>query len=184
MTLVEKDPNQRPDPESLGETVKEAYSRYQAELHKFGQARLRNRQNAGDLVQEVFLQLVRFPPAEALRDAQAYVYRVAWHILNRENRKAAQSPVSYHEPKILSTIADTRSQTSANDTLDAIAFKQQFKRVLQELPPEQQAALILFKRDGLTHKEIARRLGISSNTVKVYISRAVAHFKNADWKQS
>jgi RNA polymerase sigma factor (sigma-70 family) len=173
------EPDPQPTPDALAESVETAYARYQSELQQFGQARLRNRQNSRDLVQEVFLQLVRFPPAEALRDAQAYLYRIAWHIVNRENRKLAENRVSYHDSRIITAVAE--SQASAGDTLDAVAFQQQFRRVLSELPSEVQAALLLFKRDGLSHKEIARRLGISSNTVKAYISRGVAHFRNADW---
>jgi len=48
-------------------------------------------------------------------------------------------------------------------------------RVLDELPSHKREALLLFKLDGFSHKEIGERLGVSPRTVERYISDAFSH---------
>ena len=52
--------------------------------------------------------------------------------------------------------------------------------MLNELPALQQAVLLLMKRDGFSHDEVARELGISPFTVRKYISLAYAHIRHIE----
>jgi RNA polymerase sigma-70 factor (ECF subfamily) len=45
----------------------------------------------------------------------------------------------------------------------------QIQSLLSELTPRQKEIFLLSREEGLTHDEIAKRLGISSNTVKNHI---------------
>ncbi len=47
--------------------------------------------------------------------------------------------------------------------------------MLAGLPAEAREAFLLRRLDGLTYSEIASRLGVSSGTVKNYISSALVH---------
>lgn len=178
---MDRDPHTTPPPPD--ETVAELYRRLQGELQRFGNSRLKAGVSAQDLVQEIFLQFVRFRPQENVRDTRAYLFKIAWHIAHRFNRREAKTlaRMSYHDFSHIETVADARQELWIGDACDEIAFREQFHRVLGELPQPVQAALLLYKRDGLSHKEIARRLGLSVNTVTKYISRAVLHFTQADW---
>lgn len=49
--------------------------------------------------------------------------------------------------------------------------------VLEKLPDQQKKVYILSRMEGLTHKEIARRLNIAPNTVKNHIIQALKTFK-------
>lgn len=158
------------------EAVGKAYERYRVELRNFMSRRARMVQDADDLVHEVYMQLLRFPPAEALREPQSYLYRIAWHVVNSANLRLQREPATY-EPATLERMTSGMSDYRASDAADGLMVEQQLARVLSQLPRPCQAAIVLFKRDGLSYKEIAEQLGISVHTVKKYIARAIVHFK-------
>jgi RNA polymerase sigma factor (sigma-70 family) len=47
------------------------------------------------------------------------------------------------------------------------------------LPPIYQSILLMRKRDGLSHGEIAQKLGISIHTVRKYLTRAITECRKA-----
>lgn len=170
----------RVDPKA-GESTAETLEQYRTELRRFFKLKSRNAQHSNDLVQEVYLQALRFPPAEQLREPLAYLFKIAWHVVNRFNQRTRTDPVSYD-----SVVAEERAEFGGADLWsvdisEQAGLEEQFDRVLRELPPKMQAVLLLRKRDGLSYKEIARETSLSVHTVKKYIARAVVHFKNADW---
>ena len=80
-----------------------------------------------------------------------------------------------------------QSDASADGTCvdDALAQRVSIRRLetlIMELRPRQRAAFVLKKRDGLSHDEIAARLGISVHTARAYVSQALAHCR-ARWEE-
>ncbi len=65
--------------------------------------------------------------------------------------------------------ADPASQVEMQQRL------QDLDHVLAKLSYKAQAALILYRRDGLSLEEVATRLGISLAMVKKYLVRATLH---------
>lgn len=59
------------------------------------------------------------------------------------------------------------------DTLEVKDLESFISRVIEILPPRQQEIFHLSRVEGLTHKEIAEKLGISSNTVKNHMVSAL-----------
>jgi len=52
-----------------------------------------------------------------------------------------------------------------------------FKTLTEKLPPKRQLVFRLSREEGLSHKEIAARLGISVYTVQEHISETLGYFK-------
>lgn len=156
--------------------VGEAYELYRSELKRFVARQSRAAQNVEDLVQEIYVQLLRFPPRETLREPQAYLYRIAWHVVNRANQRARQEPVTY-DPSVLERLSGQAGSLWSDEAGHELVAEQELSQALGQLPPGCQAAIVLFKRDGLSYKQIAVEMGISIHTVKKYIARAIAHFK-------
>jgi RNA polymerase sigma factor (sigma-70 family) len=156
-----------------------ALLRYARELRRFFARKAGRPFSAEDMVQETYLQLLRFPPTEAMREPEAYLYRVAWHVLSRFNRLERGERV--HFDSGLADAALEQSGRSGHDPVEILGQEAHVQRILQGLSPRTQAILLLCKRDGLSYKEIAQRLGISCDAVKKHVMRGVLHFKNADW---
>jgi RNA polymerase sigma-19 factor, ECF subfamily len=150
------------------------YEQYRSELRRFLARQSHRSQNPDDLVQEVYMQLLRFPPRETLREPQAYLYKIAWNVVNRSNLRAAREAPTVN-PQSLERLHERLWTDDVSEQLDA---EQRLAQALAELPRPAQAAILLFKRDGLSYREIASEMGISIHTVKKYIARAIVHFKN------
>jgi RNA polymerase sigma factor (sigma-70 family) len=143
------------------------------ELRRFLAARLRNAAaDTPDLMQEVYLRLLRVPDHEAIRNPQAYLFTVASHVLHQHTlRQSMTSPSAARlEPSPeIQWVAN--SDPAAEAELDEVFVE--LERSLQRLSPKVYAALILSRCDGMTLKEIADRLGVSRQMVKKYLAKAL-----------
>lgn len=119
---------------------------------------------ADELTQDTFTALARFPPAEPLRDARAYLLHVARNLAKnrgRNSRRRATEPLDER--------ADAVASMDASQ-LQAVLFRQ----IMLALPPKLRDVLVLNHVRGLTQLEIAKLLGISVKTVEKRMSKAVA----------
>jgi len=164
-----------PDSRRSRETLEQAYERYRAELRRFFEVNAPRTQAVDDLMQEMFLNLINSQPTAELRDAQRYLFRVAWNVLHSNNRRAGREPK--HRVSSSAAELDSHAQRSnrlwvEDDCTSALA-QEQLDRALSKLPALCQASVLLHYRDGRTYKQIALELGITVHTVKKYIMKAL-----------
>lgn len=69
--------------------------------------------------------------------------------------------------------SDLCGNISDEDALMRSFEESELWKVIDSLPPGRRKMLLMHKRDGLKHKEIAKRLGVSEGTVRNQISRAL-----------
>lgn len=141
-------------------------------LRRFLLARVRNASDALDLVQEVYLRLLRVGDHETIRMPEAYVFALANHVLYQYRLRQSSGV----EP-LEAVAALAQAQTAFdNDPLVQTETRQridELEQVLQGLPAKAEAVLLLHRRDGFTLEEIAAQLGISRPMVKKYLARAL-----------
>jgi len=144
-------------------------------LRRFLASRLRHAANdVPDLIQEVYLRLLRIPHQESIRSPQSYMFTVAFHVLHQHKLTLADAP------ETIDPIALTADFDACRDSDPALQFEarerlNQLDRTLRELPPNVYASFVLHRRYGFTLEEIASELGVSRAMVKKYMARAVAH---------
>lgn len=145
-------------------------------LRRFLASRLRNSpSDVSDLVQEVYLRLLRIPQQDSVRSPQAYMFTIAFHVLHQHKLSLANAPEAM-DPIDLPQASD--GTYPENDPASEVADRQhlgQLDVVLRELPPNCYASFVLQRRYGFTVDEIADQLGVSRGMVKKYLARAVAH---------
>lgn len=136
-----------------------------------------NPSTAEDLVQDVFVNVLRVSREQQVDNAQAYLSRCATNIaldhLRRERARArytSSDELSGHE-------------ACAAPLQDAIVQGRQELNLLREtiegLPPICKAVFLLSRDHGLTMREISERLGISPKTVEKHIKRAMSACRKA-----
>jgi RNA polymerase sigma factor (sigma-70 family) len=143
-------------------------------LRRFLSARLRNSADVPDLVQEVFLRLLRIDHHESIRNPQAYLYTVARHVLHQH---ALHSSVTSEVVRFSDVIAsldggcesDPALEVEVDQSLEVLA------RSLEEYSPRAYATLILHRCEGIPLKEIAVRFGVSYTMAKRYLAQALAY---------
>lgn len=129
---------------------------------------------AEEIVQEVFVKVwINRQQLDETLSIQAYLYTAVRHTLFNALKKAAldknlKQEIFYHQA------------VAANITEDDVltAELQRIKKsMLDKLPPQRKLIFCLSRIEGLSHEEIAQRLGISKNTVKDQIVKAIRFLK-------
>jgi RNA polymerase sigma-70 factor (ECF subfamily) len=157
-----------------GERIAEWARSWNAGLTRFLRRRLRQPIDAEDLAQEVYARLLRVEKLELIEQPQAYLYRVAVNVAAEWRMRAAQSkPHSADELDAL--VAATTPETALNEA----DFARQLDGALREMTPMVRAVIYLKLRDGMTHEEIARHLGITTRMVRRLLTTAYAQLRGS-----
>lgn len=149
-----------------------AYQLHRDQLRVFFQGLTRQKHDAEDMLQEVYVRLARHPPSDPLRDPVAYIFRVAWSVLKRSHRNANRRPIA-HDPNNIEMLLEHH----AADVSDEVIAEETLLNCLKQLPPIYGAVFYLRRRDGLEYAAIAKELNISLPQVRRYLGRALAHLK-------
>lgn len=141
-------------------------------LLRFLEMRTGSRQDAQDLAQEAYFRLCRVREPDLIQSPESYLFRIASNLAHEfVLRRRAQPGFVELDPGHAET---EESQVNAfGEELEVRSQVEQLEKILAELPPLYQAVLLMRKRDGYSHEEIAERLSISPHTVHKYLSRAL-----------
>ena len=148
----------------------EIYNRYKGPLYIHAYNKLRNREEAKDLVQELFTAFWNKRETLALTDNLAsYLYgAVRNRVFRIIGRKGIESDYIESIQKSINKnncITDHRVRESL---LQAMIDQE-----IASLPPKMQEVFLMSRKDNLSHKEIAEKLGIAEPTVKKQVNNAL-----------
>lgn len=132
-----------------------------------------------DVGQEAFANLYA-SRSEEITSPRAYLFRTARNLaLNdlRHQRVAPTTPVT--NPDALGARSSAPNPEEALLSAETIAA---VNRAIAALPEHLRAPLLMSRLEGLSHGQIAQKLGLSRSTVKRYIAEALArcHLALAD----
>jgi RNA polymerase sigma-70 factor (ECF subfamily) len=169
-----------PAPAELTTTV---LGRYGRELHRYLARRLRRPADADDLAQEVYLRLLRRNRGEAVTNPRAYMYRIASHVVSEFQTRTAigEEHVTFNSDAVEQLDHQPPQDLGEDGLAERLHLQREVERALSQLPPTHQAIFLLHKRDGHSHEEIARKLGVSMHTVEKYLVQAKARLRALTW---
>lgn len=155
-----------------------AYMRKRADLVRFFTRRTGSPATAEDIVQDLYLKISTVPPPDDLRSPEAYLYRLGSNLMldrMKQARRQAARDESWGRTQAGEGPEPVAEEPRADE---AVASRQRLERLLagiDELPPQVASAFRLHKFDGLSHPEVAARLGVSRSSVEKYIMTALRH---------
>jgi RNA polymerase sigma-70 factor (ECF subfamily) len=128
-----------------------------------------------DIVQDVFLRLVeRIGDTEIRTSLRAYLYRSVIHsCLNFLKQKKVREEYALDFRMRLLEEEARRAGSAGEDLLPAKEIRAVVMRTVATLPEKNRQIFEMSRFEGLSHKEIARNLGISVRTVETQIYRAL-----------
>jgi len=156
--------------------VERLATEYGQRLRRFFSVRVRQIHDIPDLAQEVYLRLLRVDRHELIRNPENYLFTVASHVAYQHTLRQATHPVSVD----ITELPELQAENSG-DPLDHVDHAQRLNRLealLKQLPPRIAATLVMHRLGGYTVQEIADQLGVSRETAKKYLARAVEHCRN------
>ena len=161
------------DQDKISRLYRESYG----DLFSFVLCRLSDRQEARDLVQEAYLRLLRVDRKDFIQQPRAYLYRIATNLVYEFRMKHKRGALGH------ATSAMAVDELVAADDPELEAERQaamrKLKHVLDHQPRLYRAVLLMRKRDGMSHSEIAETLNVSVHTVHKYLTRAVEACRKA-----
>ncbi len=156
-------------------------------LRSFVRSRVSNRDDADDIVQDTFYQLLRTMSLmdNPIGHVTSWLYTVAHNLVvnHGKKRREVELPRSLQADSEDSFMADISEILVANDDdapdmqmLRAMVWEE-LDKALSELPQEQRLAVEMTEIRGLSVKEAAREMGVSLGTFLSRKHYAVLHIR-------
>lgn len=145
---------------------------YYRELVSFLSARLGNRQAAEDVAHDAYLRVLERTESAQIEHPRAFLYRTALNLVIDLHRRH-----QVRQTESLDALdADGRfSSTELQHDLQLDQRLALMQKALAELNTVCRDCFLLRKLDGLSHQQIAERLGISRSLVEKHIVNAMKH---------
>ena len=156
------------------QTFEQVFRMYFPGLKKFAQKYLRAPDQAGEVVQEVFVQLwEKRENLELNTSVKSYLFRaVSNRCLNQIRNQKIRS--QHHE-----IMGSQQQEGTFEDTAVVNDLRQHLYEGIGQLPEQCARIFRLSRFEGLTYKEIAARLEISPKTVEVQMGKALKRLRTA-----
>jgi RNA polymerase sigma-70 factor (ECF subfamily) len=152
--------------------------RFSGPLLKFFLRRVRDREQAQDLTQEVLLRILRSSDAALIANPEGYVFKAASNLLLDHRRRLLRNPTLRALPlEDLSGEFGVRlvEDRSPERVLLGEATLADVLSALNELSELTRNIFILFRLENVQQKDIAALYGIGLSTVEKHVTRAMLH---------
>ena len=151
------------------------YANYKKKLYYYCFSVLSDPDVAEDLVQDTFIKVWESRKSvHPQMSFSAYLFTIAHNKIVTYIRRI----------QVERTIINqwlTEYSNSDESTITGIIsgeYELFLKKAIENLPPKRKLVFRLSREEGLSHKEIAQRLGISIHTVQEHISETLGYFKS------
>lgn len=144
----------------------------EAMLMHFLQKNWRNRSDLEDFRQDVYEHVLEAAERELPERAKPFVFTTARNLLISRLRKENIVPIEIvADLDVLGIAADEPAQDRSLLARDVL---RRLQSALDHLPPRCREAVILKRIEGLSQREIARRMGISEKVVGNYVAEGMS----------
>jgi RNA polymerase sigma-70 factor (ECF subfamily) len=159
----------RAEPARLAALVREHYAFAWRVLRRYGLLP----DDADDAAQQVFLVFSRRLSDVEPGSERAFLFRTAVHVASKAHRSRRRRPEDANE-----TCADSAGDAPGPDELvEQRRAREMLDGILDEMPDELKAVLVLFEIEGFTMSEIADALELPPGTVASRLRRARAELE-------
>lgn len=169
-----------PDIDPSGEPVEAAadverlFRDHNAALLRFISARIGSSQEAREIAQEAYVQLLRLSSPEAVGYLRAFLFKTAANLvtdrLRQRGRRGSVTTVENLDIVGFDSLSPERLVASEQ----AMSV---LRAAVEELPPKCRQAFLLHRVHELSTEEIAARVGIGERMVRRYVARALEHVR-------
>ena len=142
--------------------------RYQRPLYSFVLRMVRRPAIAEELVQETFVRAFRAAPRyQPTASVSTWLFHIAARLSMNEAARA------HHAREIVCDVSELAAEApSPLEDLERKTLARAIEDALAQLPPQQRAAVVLARYEGLSYREIGRVLRISEGAVDGLLQRA------------
>jgi RNA polymerase sigma-70 factor, ECF subfamily len=147
------------------EALKEIFDKYHKKVYRIAYGVVRQREEALDIVQEVFIKLFNsIKNFKGRSHFYTYLYRMVMNTAIDHARKTGKQTISSLDQEGSFQPSDDLEKGPERILLQK-ELEERVKLAMDKLPAEQRAALIFRDVEGLSYREMAEAMGCSIGTV-------------------
>ena len=159
--------------ETQARRLEELSQKYRPALSRYFGKRAFQQADVEDLVQEVLVRLAVRGDGSNIEKPEAYLMRTATNVWRDFLRKKRTHAQDFHDEFLEERHPDAEigpeNVLAGEETVSVII------EALNELPSRTRQVFVLCRIEGLRHKRIANRLGISVSAIEKHMIKAIAH---------
>lgn len=154
--------------------MEELFNYYYPRLLNFSRKFLKIEEGIDDIIQEVFVKIWQNrKKINSQTTFNSYIFTITRNLLLNELRSRLNNEKTRDDIRTLSVA----QEYSSLEEIEYRDVKEKVDELINKLPERQKEIFILSRTEGLSHKEIAEKLGINTKTVEYHITLAVKHLK-------
>jgi RNA polymerase sigma-70 factor (ECF subfamily) len=150
------------------------FNRYKEQLYFFTQGYLHSSTDSEEIIQNVFLSL--WESRDSLKEElslKSFLYKITVNnIYNYLKHKAIE-----HKYLEYISVQEIKLEDNSEESIIYNDLKKNIDQLINDLPSKQQLIFKLSRKEGLSHNEIAVRLGLSVRSVENQLYRALKHIR-------
>jgi RNA polymerase sigma-70 factor, ECF subfamily len=154
--------------------LEELFNYFYPRLYNFSKAFLKLEEGIDDILQEVFIRI--WQNRKKINNDEtfnSYIFTITRNLLLNELRSRLNDQKT--KEKILKK--SVAEEFLLSEQIEYQELKEKINGMVTELPERQQEVFILSRVEGLSHREIAKKLDIAEKTVEYHISQSIAALK-------
>lgn len=152
------------------------FNKYNKKVYYFALSYLKNREEAQDVVQEVFMNLWKHrDQINEYYVFSKYLFKITYNATCKTFRKQASDKKQLEEVVRNSIVEDN----STNLDIEYNSLYETANAFIEKMPARQKEIYLLSMNEQLTTEQIAQRLNISKKTVENYLSQVKTSVKKS-----
>jgi RNA polymerase sigma factor (sigma-70 family) len=160
------------------------YHAYRADLLRFLVARTGDASEADDLLQEIWIK-VQAPTGKPIANGRAYLYRIAQNLVIdrlRERQRRMRRERLWSDQRTDHAPPGAEPADDGSNAEEEMLEREEIALLLSALatlPDGARRAFELHKLNGLSHAEVAEKMGISKSGVEKHMAVAMKYLRRA-----
>lgn len=161
--------------------VADLFDTYRQKLLFFIRDRIADKDEAEDILQDVFLGFIRAEETAPILRASGWLYRAARNRIIDKNRKKQEErlPVAGQEDAFVREVTEVladEDRSPEKEYLRTLVWEE-LEKALDDLPPEQKYVFEQTELNGLSFKELSADSGVAIETLLSRKHYAVKHLR-------
>jgi RNA polymerase sigma factor (sigma-70 family) len=140
-------------------------------LRLFVQARVDNRYDAEDVIQEAYLRVLRYSVEHEVESQERLLFSVARNLAVDSRRRRKVNEKKAADWAVLAA----GDWPASDEVVDARERLRDVEAAIASLPARCREVFLLHRIDGMSYSQIAKSIGISVSAVEKHIARACLH---------
>jgi len=143
----------------------------EASLMRFLRNTYRNPNETGDLLQDVYVEVIGAAQKELPRSTKSFVFAVAHNLMVDRIRRERVVPMdTISDLEKLGLVSDAPPPDRVVIARDELRH---LRAAIDQLPPRCREPVLMARIDGLSGREIAARLNLDETTVSHYVKKGM-----------